>query len=76
MLTCVEIVLDNVGWMDLGTHISNPAYFSAGADDITKKREPGIAIIERTPKSLIITSCKRLEESFEFHVTFDMYCIE
>ena len=46
--------------MHLGTRILHfPAYF-AGADNITtnlaKKREPGIEIIERTPKSLIITS--------------------
>ena len=43
--------------MDLGTRIWHPPqiYF-AGADDITKEREPGIEIIERAPLSLIITT--------------------
>ena len=30
--------------------------FAGAADDITKEREPRNEIIERTPKSLIITS--------------------
>ena len=34
--------------------LASPADLFAGADDITKKREPGIEIIERTPQSLII----------------------
>ena len=37
-------------WMDLGTRIWHPPQiFFEGADDITKKREPGIEIIGRTP---------------------------
>ena len=35
--------------MDLGTHLESPADFLAGADDITKERDPGIEIIESTP---------------------------
>ena len=30
-------------------HLASPADFFAGADDITKEREPGIEIIEHTP---------------------------
>ena len=30
-------------------YLASPADFFAGADDITKGREPGIEIIERTP---------------------------
>ena len=30
-------------------HLASPADFFAGADDITKEREPGNEIIERTP---------------------------
>ena len=37
-------------------YLASPADFLEGADDITKEREPGIEIIERTPLSLIITS--------------------
>ena len=38
------------GCMDLGTHIWHPPQiFFAGADDITKEREPGIEIIKCTP---------------------------
>ena len=41
-------------------YLASPAAF-AGADDIitnlAKEREPGIEIIDRTPSSLIITSC-------------------
>ena len=37
-------------------YLASPADFFVGADDITKEREPGIEIIERTPLSLIITS--------------------
>ena len=45
-------------WMDgsWDAHLASPAYFFAGADNITKKREPGIKIIKRTSESLIITS--------------------
>ena len=48
----VEIVWDNVDSMDgqiLGRTSGIPVYFFAGADDIAKKREPGVDIIERTP---------------------------
>ena len=55
----VEIVWDNVysldGWI-LGRVSGIHRRFFAGADDITKEREPGVEIIERTPWSLIITS--------------------
>ena len=63
-IVSIRFVWDNVDQMKesmhLGTRILHfPADF-AGADNITtnlaKKREPGIEIIERTPKSLIITS--------------------
>ena len=37
-------------------YLASSADFFAGADDITKEREPGMEIIERTPQSLIITS--------------------
>ena len=41
-------------------YLASPADF-AGADDIitnlAKEREPGIEIIDRTPSSLVITSC-------------------
>ena len=30
-------------------HLASPADVFAGADDITKEREPGIEMIERTP---------------------------
>ena len=48
----VEIVWDNLDSMDGWTwdaHLAYPADFFAGADDITKERETGIEIIERTP---------------------------
>ena len=52
-------------------YLASPADF-AGADDIitnlTKEREPGIEIIERTPKSLIIASSSK--GSFRKWVTF------
>ena len=38
-----------VGQWILGRTSGIPAEFFAGADDITKEREPGIEIIERTP---------------------------
>ena len=40
----VEIVWDNVDSWD--AHLASPADFFAGADDITKEREPGIEIIK------------------------------
>ena len=48
----IEIVWDNVDSMDgwiLGRTSGIPHRFFAGADDITKERESGIKIIERTP---------------------------
>ena len=48
----VEIVWDNVHSMDgwiLGRTSGIPRRFFAGEDDITKEREPGSEIIERTP---------------------------
>ena len=51
----VEIVWDNQrinGSWD--AYLASPADF-AGDANLAKEREPGIEIIERTPKSLIIT---------------------
>ena len=48
----VEIVWDNIDSMDgwiLGRASGIPRRFFAGADDITKEREPGSKIIEHTP---------------------------
>ena len=51
----VEIVWHNVDcwneWMDgsWDTYLASPAVCFAGAEDITKEREPGIEIIERPP---------------------------
>ena len=48
----VEIVLDNIdsvnGWVS-GCTSGIPRRFFTGADDITKKRKPGIEIIKCTP---------------------------
>ena len=38
-------------------NLASPTDF-AGADDITKEREPGSEIIQRTPKALIVTSLR------------------
>ena len=70
MRTGVEIYGTTLPWMDgsWDSHLASPAYFFAGADDITKKREPGIEIIERTPKSLIITSYYCCGNKTNFHM--------
>ena len=47
----VKIVWDNVAvdGLILGRISGIPRRFFAGVDDITKEREPGIEVIERTP---------------------------
>ena len=49
----VENVWENVDlpWMNgsWDAYLASPADFFAGADDITKEREPGIDIIKHTP---------------------------
>ena len=57
-------------------------FFFAGADDITKEKEPGIEIIERTPQSLIITTAvvylfkkKRVNEEVTIQHTLHKFYI-
>ena len=52
----VEIVWNNLDSMDgwfLGHASGIPRRFLAGADDITKERESGSEIIERTPSQYL-----------------------
>ena len=63
-------------WMDgsWDAHLASPAF--AGADDITKKREPGIEIIERTPldceQSLFCSKIRR--EKVVEHESESLFC--